>query len=221
MYKVVRNTLLLMLSVFLLSLAGRGVTAHAMDDIYGLIVPEAEEEYERILYVGDSRSVDCFSGEESAIEDEEMDGITVYVRDGAKFSYLKEAISDAGMGSFDTLVCWLGCNDNGDFSSYIPFYNKLLKKGKKIIVCTVGPTVDEWLTEDDPYWYPNEKIDAYNRSLRAWAKSKKVTVIDLHKYVSKHVEVDPDDGLHYVPKPTKKIWKHLLKKLRKYCDWDD
>ena len=101
--------------------------------------------YGRMLFIGDSRTVDIFSEEKDKILGEKHDDITVYCMDGAQFKFMTDSIDDIGLDGFDTLISWMGCNEFGDFSRYGPYYDDLLEKGKQLVVCTVGPTKDECL----------------------------------------------------------------------------
>ena len=169
--------------------------------------------YGRILFTGDSRTVDMFSEDASEIRGDVYNGIPVYCRNGAKFEYMVGAIDEYGIDNFDTLVSWMGCNDFGNFSQYGPYYDQLLAQGKQIVVCTVGPTVDECLLDDmDWYYYPNSNQINYNNSLKAWANSKGVKVIDLYSYISNSttITVVPTDGIHYLPQPTTELWNLIL-----------
>ncbi len=173
--------------------------------------------YGRILLVGDSRTVDMFFEEAHEIIGAVQDGITIYCRNGGGYDFMVESINACGQDNFDTLVSWMGCNDFGDFSKYGPYYDQLLTNGKKIVVCTVGPTDDQYLLDDmDWMYYPNENQIKYNNSLVAWANSKGVKVIDLYSYISNSstITVSTEDGIHYFPQPTKELWNVILKNLK-------
>ncbi len=173
--------------------------------------------YGRILYVGDSRSVDLFSADAEEIRNEVHDGITVYCKDACQFQYMVDAVNEYGMDNFDTLVSWMGCNNFGDFSEYGPYYDQLIAQGKKLVVCTVGPTVDEELLIDEDYlYYPNANQINYNNSLKTWANGKDVKLVDLYTYIdnSSSISVVPGDGIHYLPKPTTEIWNYILQNLK-------
>ena len=73
--------------------------------------------------------------------------------------------------------------------------------------------VDECLLDDmDWYYYPNSNQINYNNSLKAWANSKGVKVIDLYSYISNSstITVVPTDGIHYLPQPTTELWNLIL-----------
>lgn len=180
---------------------------------------EASEKtgYGRILFVGDSRTVDMFTADSGEILGQNIDGITVYCGDGAAYKEMVPWIESYGTDNFDTLVTWMGCNSFGDFSQYGPYYDSLLAKGKTIVACTVGPTVDECLLIDVDYlYYPNENQIKYNNSLVAWAKERGVKIIDLYSYISNSssVTVSETDGIHYFPQPTTELWNYIKANLK-------
>ena len=162
--------------------------------------------YGRILFVGDSRTVDIFSESASELNAYSAGNIIVYARDASNHSYLESTVNSYGMDNFDTLVSWMGANDYGNFSAYEGFYNSILASGKTLILCTVGPTDDNCLAADDRPYYDNERIVAFNTALNTWASNHGVKVIDLYTYVSGNVTIDSADGIHYGPKPTSNIW---------------
>ena len=173
--------------------------------------------YGKILYVGDSRSVDMFSGDVSEILGQEIDGMTVYCKDGAAYKDMVPWIESYGIDNFDTLVTWMGCNNFGDFSQYEVYYDSLLEKGKTIVAGTVGPTVDECLLIDVDYlYYPNANQIKYNESLEAWANKRGVKIIPLYKYInnSSTVTVSETDGIHYFPQPTTELWNYIKENLK-------
>ncbi len=167
----------------------------------------------KIFFVGDSRTVDMFDGNTSEIYDYDAGGIRVFARDGCHCAYLTDVLGNHSMDEFDTLVSWLGCNDNNDAALYEQVYENLISQGKTVIVCTVGPTRDEFLSGDfDTANYPNEKMIAFNRNITAWAGSHGVRVIDLYSFVQNNIEISPD-GIHYNPKPTTAIWNYIISSL--------
>lgn len=175
-----------------------------------------DEGYGRMLFIGDSRTVDIFTETDDRIMGDVHDNIIVYCVDGAQFKFMTDSIDTCGLDNFDTLVSWMGCNEFGDFSQYGPYYDELLEKGKKIIVCTVGPTKDECLLNDVDYlYYPNANQIRYNNSLKEWAEGAGVRVIDLYTYIDSvdTIYQDPMDGIHYFPKPNPELWNHILKEL--------
>ncbi len=173
----------------------------------------AKPDYGRIVFIGDSRTVDMFSGDVSRIYGELHDGMTVYAEDARDYSFLIEVISSVGTENFDTLVSWMGANDYGNFSNYQPHYEGLLREGKRLILCTVGPTMDSALASDfDRSHYTNDLQIAYNNSLVAWANANGVKVIDLYSYLAGNTDItlDPADGIHYQPRPTGAIWGRIV-----------
>ena len=173
-------------------------------------------DYGRILFVGDSRTVDMFSADRDKILGEVYDGITVYAEDARSYTFLIETMSSAGTENFDTIISWMGCNDYGNFANYQPHYEGLLREGKRLILCTVGPTLDSGLANDfDKTHYLNDFQIAYNSALWTWANANGVKVIDLYSYLANTTDVylDPADGIHYQPKPTGAIWSVIRSAL--------
>ncbi|MCR4596556.1 MAG: SGNH/GDSL hydrolase family protein [Lachnospiraceae bacterium] len=172
--------------------------------------PESED---RILFIGDSRTIDMFADSDDELIEMQSDGIVIYARHGFGYDYMVETVTNYGADNFDVLVTWMGANDHGDFSRYNNFYNELLSKGKKIIVCTVGPTQDDNLAEWDHPDYENSNMIKYNTALQKWAADNGVKVIDLYSYISSNVQIDPADGIHYTPRPTTSIWEYICNNI--------
>lgn len=173
-------------------------------------------DYGRIVYTGDSRSVDMFDGGVGEIWYGSYNGITVFCKDACQQDYMINAVNNVGWENFDTLVSWMGCNNYGDFGPYAEFYNYVLSQGKNLILCTVGPTLDSALANDfDRTHYTNDLQIAYNNSLWAWANANGVKVIDLYSYINSNPDIylDPADGIHYQPQPTTVIWNVILSNL--------
>lgn len=173
--------------------------------------------YGRILFVGDSRTVDMFTADSGEVIGQNIDGITVYCRDGAQYKDMVPWIESYGTDNFDTLVTWMGCNNFGDFSAYGPYYDGLIAKGKTIVVCTVGPTRDECLLDDLDYlYYPNSNQINYNNSLVNWANQRGVKIIDLYSYISNSstITISETDGIHYYPRPTTELWNVIKSNLK-------
>lgn len=175
------------------------------------------EEPPRILFIGDSRTIDMFADSDEEIRNHDGgDGIAVYARHGCGFNYLDDAIGEYGMDNFDVLVTWMGANDAGDFRKYGEYYDRLLESGKNLIVCTVGPTDDTGLVKGDHPDYENNKMVAFNTELVRWAGENGIKVIDLYGYInsSETVKIDPEDGIHYLPRPTTELWDHIKANIR-------
>ena len=170
-------------------------------------------EGERVLFVGDSRAVDMFTSKSGSINGKKKDGIKVYARDGATFAFLQESVSKCKLKNFDTLVVWMGTNDSGNFSNYKSYYNKLIKKGKKVILCKVGPIKDKLLSDAwRPYFSNSGTAKKYNSSLKKWADKKAVDVIDTYTYVRDNVKFR-SDGIHYKAASSKTIWPFIMGEL--------
>lgn len=169
--------------------------------------------YGRIFFIGDSRTVDMFDGEVIEVYDKKADGIRVFAKDGVHCAYMTDVIGAYGMDEFDTIVTWLGCNDNNDVALYEQVYENLLNQGKQLVICTVGPTEDANLGEGfDASNYPNQKMVDFNQNITSWAASHNVKVIDLYTFVKNNIEIS-NDGIHYNPKPTTAIWNYILSNL--------
>jgi hypothetical protein len=144
--------------------------------------------------------------------------MSVYCQNSCDFSFLVEVVDEYGVDNFDTLVSWMGCNDRGDFSQYGPYYDQLIAQGKKVVVCTVGPTQDEYLNKGngDSINYVDANQVKYNDALKAWAKGQGVKVIDLYTFISKSktITISTEDGIHYFPQPTTELWSYVLSSLK-------
>lgn len=175
-----------------------------------------EPQEPRLIFVGDSRTIDMFADSDEPLEGEEHDGVLVYARHGHAYDYLESLVTGIGVNEKDTLVTWMGANDRGIFPPYGALYNRLLEEGVRLIVCTVGPTgsdlVEVWYNEP----YANEYMQQFNRDLMTWAAANDVPVIDLYTYVSRNVEIDMSDGVHYLPRPDPVLWGYILEKLQAY-----
>ncbi len=174
---------------------------------------EDSGEPRRVLFIGDSRTIDMFADSNDEIAGKDCgNGITVYAKHGYGFDYMTGVIGKYGMDNFDVLVTWMGANDHGDFGRYAGYYDEILRSGKKMIVCTVGPTDDEKLVADDHPDYENSRMTAFNAELVKWAKENGVKVIDLYGYISSSgsITIDPADGIHYLPRPTTELWNYIV-----------
>ncbi|MCR4991053.1 MAG: hypothetical protein K6A38_09340 [Lachnospiraceae bacterium] len=171
--------------------------------------PERSPEKQRILFVGDSRTIDMFADSDETLSGAVHDGITVYAKHGYGFDFMKESVNSFGTDNFDILISWMGANDHGNFDSYRSYYSSLIESGKTVILCTVGPTDDEHLVSYDHPNYENVMMLKYNESLLSFAKEKGIKVIDLYTYISNNISIDPADGIHYTPRPTTSIWNYI------------
>ena len=170
-----------------------------------------------IVFVGDSRTIDMFYDSDDKIWGEEHDGIEVYAKHGGGFSWLEEVYAGGGIGDdTNTLVTWMGANDNGDTSQYESFYQAAMDAGLRVIICTVGPTDDNYLEEGDKTNYSNSKMTQYNDSIKDWANNNGVTVIDVYSFIesTSTIQIDQADGIHYYPRPTTEIWDYILGRIK-------
>ena len=176
--------------------------------------PRLVEEIDRgrILFLGDSRTVDMFSDLADHIDGRVEDNIVVYAWNARGYDYMAKTVDEYGHENFDTLVSFMGANDRGYFAPYANYYVTLLQEGKQLVLCTVGPTETEWLSEADSPSYGNEKMLAYNADLLEFAIVYNVPVIDTYGFIVEHIEIDPD-GIHYLPRPTTELWEFILSNL--------
>ncbi len=173
----------------------------------------------RTLYYGDSRSVDLFTPQPGHILGKVSKGMVVYAMDGGRCYDMEQMLYNyIDLDDYDYIVSWMGANNYGNFNPYKKLYAKLLKKKKKLILCTVGPSKDEYLVPGDENYFGNYVINVFNRNMRQWASEQKnVKIIDLHHYLVKNnVNIESRDGVHYLPKPYKVLWNYIAKKVKKY-----
>lgn len=166
----------------------------------------------KVMFVGDSRTIDMFSSSDSLYSGVVRDSITIYAKNGAGFGFFNNVISTCNEDDFDILVVWMGANDRGKFENYKAPYKKLLDKGKTLVLCTAGPTNNYALEGEDSWRCSEANIKAYNAALESWAKDNNVDVIDLYSYINKNISIG-GDGLHYTPQPTTRIWDKILSEL--------
>ena len=193
------------------------VSSHAEQQDPGTPGPQ------RILFIGDSRTIDMFADSDDEISGlDSGDGITVSAKHGGKFAYMTEAVARYGVDKFDVLVTCMGANDDGDFQNYEIYYDGLLSQGKKLIVCTVGPTNDEDLFVDNIPRYLNKNMVSFNGSLTAWAEKNDIEVIDVYGFIndSQSIKIDPDDGIHYLPRPTSELWDFIAENINQRVTGD-
>ncbi len=178
------------------------------------IILSVADETTRTLFLGDSRGVDLFTGTPGTYEGYVRNGMVVYTADGAANSYLEKIYKYTDLNDYDTVVSWLGANNYGNFKVYKKTYNKLLKRGKNLVLCTIGAVSPAYFPEGDDYYFGVNVIGHFNKALRNYAKgNSRIRTIDLYKYTKKHVTIETRDGVHYLPKPTKVLWKYIVKKV--------
>lgn len=170
-----------------------------------------KKDYGRIIFIGDSRTVDIFDSQGYEVYDKNVNGVRVFAENGKGYDYMMIMINRFD-GSYETVVTWLGCNDHGNIEKYKKAYQDLLDKGINLVICNVGPTVDENLDEGDSVNYPNRNMVSFNEQIGAWAREHNVKVIDMYSYVNSHMTVDPD-GIHFSPKEDMSIWNYIMNSL--------
>ncbi|WP_022760510.1 SGNH/GDSL hydrolase family protein [Butyrivibrio sp. AD3002] len=167
----------------------------------------------RTLYVGDSRSVDLFSATAESVFGEVHNDIVVCALNGANVRFLGEVLDHSDLSDYDMIITWMGANDFGHFKPYIVKYNRLVSKGKKLVVCSVGMTRDAFLDEGGQPLFNTGVINRFNIQLMDWAgKKKKVKTVSMNDYIANKVSIDSKDGVHYSPKPNKGLWNYILDK---------
>ena len=188
----------------------------SIEEIYEKNACEEYTLYGRILFVGDSRTIDMFYDSDENFFGEIHDNIAVYGGHGKGLDFMKTAVEEYGSDNYDTLVSWMGANEGGRFEGYGEFYDSILADGKTLVLCTVGPTDERYLDyEYEGNYYLDSLMQEYNRSLMGWADSRGVRIIDLYGFIkgSQTVTLDPVDGIHYLPRPTYEVWNHIVKEL--------
>lgn len=91
------------------------------------------------------------------------------------------------------IVSWFGINDTGNWSKYKKMYNKMLKKGHRIILISV----------------PGAK--SFNKRLKAYADSNKNVEYITVKYDRNNMY---KDGVHFKEFECKKIRKRIERKVK-------
>ncbi len=199
------------------SQGGSDVTGEEEQDALSGQEADIDTGPQRILFIGDSRTIDMFADSNDELTGYDGgDDIVVYARHGYGFDYMKDVISSYGTENFDLLVTWMGANDGGEFQRYGSYYDKLLSQGVKLVVCTVGPTDDGGLVQADHPNYENSRMQAFNTELVKWAGANDVEVIDLYNYIgdSATISIDPADGIHYLPRPTTELWQYIVSRIK-------
>lgn len=174
-------------------------------------ISQEKKDYGRIIFIGDSRTVDIFDAEGYEVYDRNEGGVRVFAENGKGYDYMMELL-DRYDESYDTVITWLGCNDHYNIQLYKTAYEALLARGINLVICNVGPTINENLDEWDSTRYRNEDMEAFNREITAWAQEHGVRVIDMYSYVYANLQID-DDGIHYGPKPTSSVWSFIMGSL--------
>ncbi|WP_026498590.1 SGNH/GDSL hydrolase family protein [Butyrivibrio sp. WCD2001] len=171
----------------------------------------------KVLFIGDSRTVDMFSAKRHEIKGEVHNNITVYAKDGASFGYMKNTLKKVNLSDYDLVVSWMGANDRGNFKKYSSYYKKLnKKKGVNLVLCTIGYSDDRKLGDiGDILYYNNGIMQSYNKELTRWAKKNHVKTIDLYSYTKNHIRARDNNGVHYVPNPTVDLWNYTVKQISK------
>ena len=169
----------------------------------------------RTLFVGDSRSVALFSANKMHVYGLTRNNTVIYAMGGANVSHMKAILNRVDLNDFDHIVSWMGVNDQGRFGEYKKYYDYLLRRGKKLTLCTVGPTNEDYLEEGDDVYFSNELVNKYNKALKAYASKRGLNIIDVHGYLTKKkTRYNPSDGVHYLPRPNKKLWQYIVKNIK-------
>lgn len=183
--------------------------------------PPAPAQPGRVIFVGDSRTIDMFADSDEALEGAMQDGILVYARHGHAVDYFKGVMDALQPVAGDTVVSFMGANDNGAFEPYGALYDALLAQGVGLVVCTIGPCATEATYANQLYpAYHNARMTAFNEQLVPWANENDVPVIDTYTYILENIEIDPD-GIHYLPRPTTALWQYILDSLEGMEELDE
>lgn len=168
----------------------------------------------RVIFVGDSRTIDMFADSDDPIDGAVHDGIIVHARHGHAVDYFKSVMESVKPVAGDMVVSFMGANDRGAFGPYGEIYNSLLAQGVKLVVCTIGPCATG-AGYDNQYYdaYHNIKMTTFNEQLVPWANTNGVPVIDTYSYIWNNIKIDPD-GIHYLPRPTTALWQYILDSLK-------
>ncbi|WP_035783534.1 SGNH/GDSL hydrolase family protein [Butyrivibrio sp. MC2021] len=172
---------------------------------------EEKKDYGRIIFIGDSRTVDIFNGEAYEIYDLNVGNARVFAENCKGYDYMTELLNRYD-GQYDTVITWLGCNDHRNIESYKAAYEGLISRGINLVICNVGPTQSEWLDEGDSPFYQNDSMVSFNQQIGAWAADHGVKVIDMYSYVYSNLQID-SDGIHYSPKENNGIWNYIMNSL--------
>lgn len=187
---------------------------HSKADDY---IKECIDDNVKVLFIGDSRTVDMFSSKKGEIKGRTYNNITVYAKDGATFGYMKNVVKKADLSNYDVVVSWMGANDRGNFGKYSSYYKKLKKKMKgHLVLCTVGYSDNNKLGDlGDMLYYNDGIMKQFNKGLNKWARKYDVETINLYSYTKKHVTARSNNGVHYVPSPTVDLWNYTVKQIMK------
>ena len=189
------------------------ITANAADtDDY---TEQAINENLKVLFIGDSRTVDMFSAKKSEINGKVYNNITVYAKDGATYGYFKSVLKKVNLKEYDVVVSWMGANDHGHFEKYSSYYKKLnKKKNVHLILCTLGYSDNSKLGDlGDCLYYNDGIMQRFNQGLTKFAKKNKVETINLYSYTKRHIAARENNGVHYVPSPTVKLWNYTVHQI--------
>ncbi|WP_408071147.1 hypothetical protein [Butyrivibrio sp. JL13D10] len=174
----------------------------------------------KVLFIGDSRTVDMFSADKNEIRGKVYNNITVYAKDGGTYSYMRSTLNRINVKNYDVVVSWMGANDHGNFEKYSSYYKKLKKKTKgHLVLCTIGYSDNNKLGDlGDCLYYNDGIMQRYNKGLTKWAKKNKVETINLYSFTKKHITARSNNGVHYVPSPTVDLWNYTVKQIIKKVD---
>lgn len=168
----------------------------------------------RVIFVGDSRTIDMFADSDDPLDGAVHDGIIVHARHGHAVDYFKSVMENVKPVAGDMVVSFMGANDRGAFGPYGEIYNSLLAQGVKLVVCTIGPCATGAGYGNQYYdAYHNIKMTTFNEQLVPWANTNGVPVIDTYSYIWNNIKIDPD-GIHYLPRPTTALWQYILDSLK-------
>lgn len=213
-YTIILVSVFMVLSFFVSPIGNCSIRAKAHAKKYTDLCIDSNV---KVLFIGDSRTVDMFSATRHEIQGEVYNNITVYARDGATMGFMKETLKKVNLDEYDIVVSWMGANEHGHFDKYPSYYKKLMeKKNVKLVLCTIGYSDDGKLGDlGDCLYYNNGIMLNYNRMLTKWAKKNHVKTIDLYSYTKHHIKARKNNGVHYDHRQKEDLWNYTVKQIAK------
>lgn len=158
----------------------------------------------KILFVGDSRTVGMKNSVAAA------SNVSFKAKVSMGYSWLISSADPTIRSALAadpsmTVVFGLGVNDLGNISSYISYYNKLIKAypRAKFVFLAVNP-----ITYSNAY-ISNTKIAAFNKQLKKAFASR---YLDTYTWMTEG-GFSTVDGLHYTTDTYKKLYSYIMKNI--------
>lgn len=110
-----------------------------------------------------------------------------------------------------TVVLALGVNDLGNISSYISYYQTLIKEfpSAEFYVLSVNP-VDETVAASRGYTIKNKDITAFNKKLKAAFSDR---YINSYKFLKTDDNLKTVDGVHYTAATYKLLYDYIMEQI--------